>query len=176
MESTRTDMFIKEQCWEWLLSGNLPASFTADRAGQVLKAWRLKAAMLTSMTLAIDPVFVRHNGNHLHALILGRNFKNETTLENVPEEVKRRVIEAWTESVREVCGVHRVYRCTIKDVYSRTIIEYLESNRNMATTTSGNRSTEQYEQLPLYMPRQIEQRTNIARMVGLSITQAKKAA
>ncbi len=176
MKATRTDIFIKEHCWEWLLSGTLPASCTADRAGQVLKTWRLSAAMLTGMTLAIDPVFVRHNGNHLHALILGRNFKKNTTLESVAEEVIRHVVEAWPESVRKVCGVHRTYSCTIKDVYSRGIIDYLESNRNMATTISGNRSREQYEQLPLYMPRQIEQRTNIARMVGLSITQAKKAA
>lgn len=172
-KSTRTDIFIKEHCWEWFLSGTLPATFTADRAEQVLKAWRLSAARLTGMTLALDPVFSRHNGPHLHALILGRNFQNGTTLNDVSEKAKGLVIDAWIDSVREISGFSRAYGCTIETVTSRGVIGYLESNRNMATTFSGSRHSEQYEQLSLYMPRQIEQRTNIATMVGKSAIQAR---
>lgn len=162
--STVHDDFVTERVWEWMISGNLPGSFTIDDVLWILKQWRLKVSMRTGLSLAVDPILVNNHGLHLHALMLGRNYSQRKTLLDVSIYDREGIRNDWAAVIEKHPSnkVKKQYNLDITLTWDKGAISYLQCQKNMPLS-------KRYEQLPLYVPDQIKRRKNLSRLIGRSV-------
>lgn len=119
--------------------------------------------MKTGLSLAIDPIIVDFHGLHLHALMLGRNYRRGQTLLDVGLSDKEDAQNAWSDLIKE-CSYKKIsknYGLDITETRDRGCISYLQGYKNMSRYNN-------FEQLNLYVPAQMARRENLSRLIARS--------
>lgn len=106
-EGVEIKRFFSLVPWELAFTGSDGHGNTPDALEEVFARWRTLAAKITGMQVAAMGVLTGKGHSHIHAVLVGRNRKNESLLDvdNDHLQALQKVWHNWTHSTAKIVPV-----------------------------------------------------------------------